>query len=155
MREITIKRKKVGFIVQGLSLVKGMKDFKKSISLGRDSRILKDILDENETALKTCKPEKYDELENEFRRLKQSLAKESEAKGLENIDSNEIGALVLLTWPKADAWLKLNREYNENVARISNEQVTVEVHTELTEKDFPKCAEDVMIAEALSYFLKE
>ena len=153
--KLSIKRKEVPFIVSGLSQVKGMKDFTKAISLGRDSRVLKGIQDDTEEAIKKCKPDNYDELLDELNDLKRKKAQEIAMKEGEVVNDNVINTHVLLTWEKGKDWLKCNKEYNQAAEAISNEIIVVDVHTELTEKDFPKSAEDVSVAEVLSYFLKE
>jgi len=155
MKKLSIKRKDVPFIVNGLAQMKGLKDFRKAISLGRDSRILKGIQDDTEDAIKKCKPDNFDTLSDEFRDLKQKKAKEIELQDGEVVNDNVVGTHVLLTWGKAKEWQKANKDYNESADAILNELIEVEVHSELAEKDFPKSAADVSVAEVLTYFLKE
>lgn len=153
--KVTLRRKQLPFIIAGLAQVKGMKDFRKAISLGRDSRALKACQDDSEAALKACKPENFDSLLDELRELKAAKAKEFVPKEGEVINENAITAHVLTHWTKTKEWVKANKDYNDATEAIANEIIDIEVHTELSESDFPKCAEDVDIAEVLSYFMKE
>jgi len=155
MKKLTLKRKEIPNIIVGLGKVTGMKDFKKSISLGRDRRMLKGIQDETEDAMKICKPESYDGLLEEYNGLKQKKAKEFELKDGETVNENAIGSHVMLTWSKSKDWTKVIKDYDEAVAALGNEEVELEVHTELLEKDIPKSAEDVSVAEILGYFVKD
>lgn len=153
MKKITIKRKAVVLIASGLSTLKGIKDFKKSITLGRDVRVLKGIQEETETAIKNCKPENYDVLAEELRDLKQKKAKEFEIKDGEILNDRAIGEHVLLTWSKSAVWAKANKDYNDRAEAIYNETVDIELHTEkIEEKDFEKRPTDVTVGEVLSYF---
>jgi len=154
MKKLSIRRKEVILIANGLSQLKGIKDFKKSITLGRDLRLLKSIQEKTEEALKFCKPENIDELSVEFRELKQKKAKEFELKDGEVLNDGAIGSHVLLLWPNAAAWTKANMDYNERYEAIQNEEIKVEFHTEkIEEKDFEKKPTDVSIGEVLSYFI--
>lgn len=154
MKKLSIRRKEVILIANGLSQLKGIKDFKKSITLGRDVRLLKSIQEKTEEALKFCKPENIDELSVEFRELKQKKAKEFELKDGEVLNDAAIGSHVLLLWPKAVAWTKANMDYNERYEAIQNEEIEVELHTEkIEEKDFEKKPTDVSTGEVLSYFI--
>jgi hypothetical protein len=152
--EVILKRKEVPAIVRALGQVKGMKDFKKAISLSRDLRILRKIVEETEEASKTCKPENFDSLAEEFRNLKFKKAKEFELKDGEILNEQAINAHVLLTWPNAKKFNDAQKSYTIEIEGLSNQEITIDLHTELTEKDLPKCAEDIAIAEALSYFIK-
>lgn len=152
--KVTLKRKEVPAIVAALAEVKGMKDFKKAISLGRDSRVLKGIQEETEAAIKAATPENYEQLSTELRDLKTKKAKEFELKEGELINEQALTTHVLIFWPNTGKWQAANKAFNESVESIYNEKIEIDFHTELGEKDLPKCAEDVKIAEALSYFMK-
>lgn len=153
MKKLTIKRKEVILIANGLSALTGIKDFKKTISLGRDIRLLKKIQEETETALKACKPEKYDQLSDEFNKLKQEKANELGTEK-ELLSANVIGEHVMLLWSKSDSWNKANEDYNKRYSDIVNEEVEVELFTDtITEKDFDKKPNTVAVGEVLSYFM--
>lgn len=152
--KLTLKRKEVPAIVAALAEVKGMKDFKKAISLGRDSRALKGIQEETEAAIKAATPENFEQLTAELRDLKTKKAKEFDLKDGELINEQALTAHVLIFWPNAGKWQAANKAFNESVESIYNEKIKIDLHTELTDKDLPKCAEDVKVAEALSYFMK-
>lgn len=152
--KVTLKRKEVPAIVAALAEVKGMKDFKKAISLGRDSRALKGIQEETEAAIKAATPENFDTLSTEIRDLKAKKAKEFDLKEGELLNEQALTAHVLIMWPKAGEWQAANKAFNESVESIYNEKIEIDLHTELADKDLPKCAEDVRVAEALSYFMK-
>ena len=153
MGTIKIKRKQIQYVIEGLSLVVGMKDYRKGISLGLDSRVLKDAQSDIETALNNCKPDNYDVLLEEFQELQRKKASEYNVNEGEIINENGIISHILLSWDKAKEWSKVNTEYNKEIDRLRNEVIDIDVHTELTIEDFPKCAVDVRIAEALTYFL--
>lgn len=150
----TLKRKEVPGIISALAEVKGMKDFRKAISLGRDSRKLKEIQEETEAAIKAATPENYQQLANELRDLKSKKAKEFDLKDGELLNEQALSAHVMIMWPNAGKWQAANKAFNESIEAIYSEKVEIEFHTELSDKDLPKCAEDVRIAEALSYFVK-
>ena len=152
--KVTLKRKEVPAIVAALAEVKGMKDFKKAISLGRDSRVLKGVQEETEAAIKAATPENYEQLTTELRDLKTKKAKEFDLKDGELINEQALTAHVLIFWPNTGKWQAANKTFNERVEAIYNEKIEIELHTELADKDLPKCAEDVRVAEALSYFMK-
>lgn len=152
--KIQIKRKEVGSLISGLGQVKGMTNFMKAISLGRDLRALKALQDENEAAIKACKPEGYDELHQELQELVRTKAKEYKVKDAEILNESAITAHVLLTWEKSAEWRDLTKQYNQNIENISNQAVEFDAHTELEEKDVPKCAEDIAVAEVLALFMK-
>lgn len=153
MKKLTIKRKEVMLIATGLSQLKGIKDFKKSITLGRDVRMLKGIQEKTEEALKFCKPEDLDELTEEFQQLKQKKSKEIELKEGEVLNDNALGGHVMLLWPKAADWTKASKAYNDRYEAILNQEIEIEFHTEkIEEKDFDKKPTDVATGEVLSYF---
>lgn len=153
--KLNIKRKEIPFIVNGLSQVTGMKDTKKSLNIGRDIRTLKAEMEITEDSVKAAKPDNYDQLLSELQELKQNKAAEyKNLKEGEVLNENAITSHVLLTWEKAKEWAQATKEYNERLDAISNETVELDMHTELTDADLPKCADNVQIAEVLSYFMK-
>ena len=152
--KVTLRRKHLPFIIDGLAQVKGMKDFKKAISLGMDSRALKGIQEETDAAIKAATPENFDALSTEIRDLKAKKAKEFDLKDGELLNEQALTAHVLIMWPKAGEWQAANKSFNESVESIYNEKIEIDLYTELTDKDLPKCSEDVRVAEALSYFMK-
>ncbi|HET6558057.1 MAG TPA: hypothetical protein VFG54_12130 [Prolixibacteraceae bacterium] len=157
MGQITIKRKRIAGILNALGQIKGMKEAMKSISLGRDIRALRQLMDEAEEALDRCKPENYETLAKELRELKQKKAREIEPSLKEGEVVNEqiVTSHVFLTWPKVNKWMEMTREYEAAEREIMNTEVEVVLHTEFVEKDLPKAVEDAAVAEALSYFMKE
>lgn len=153
MKKLSITCNEVAFLIQGLSQLKGMKDFKKAIALGDDIRKLRNAQKAIEEAVKLKKPEKYDALLKEFQELKQKKAKEFGDVEGEILSGEEIGAHVMLVWPKAKDWNAVNREYQEALTNIGNETIELELQTEkLVAADFEKKALDASMGEVLSYF---
>lgn len=149
-----IKRKEIPGIIAGVQQVNGMKDFMKAISLGRDIRALKAINDETDAALKSTKPEQFDELQAELTELVQKKAAEIKTKDGELVNEQAITNHVLNLWPKAKDWRACNNQYNEAYASIQNQEIDFENHTILEEKDLSKSVENIAIAEVISLFMK-
>jgi len=151
--KLEITRNEVPFLINGLSQLKGMKDWKKAIGLGDDLRKLRKIQKETEAAAKMCKPEKYDELAVEFQeRCKKKAAELGEKEG-ELLSEPEIGTHVMLAWNRSMEWTTNNRHYQEAIQELSIQVVEIELQTEkLAESDFEKKAIDSSLGEVLSYF---
>lgn len=151
--KLEITRNEVPFLINGLSQLKGMKDWKKAISLGDDLRRLRKIQKETDAAAKMCKPEKYDELAAEFQeRCKRKAGELGDHPG-ELFSEADIGTHVMLAWSRSMEWTTNNRHYQEAINELSVEVVEIELQTErLTESDFEKKSIDSSLGEVLSYF---
>ena len=153
MKKLKIKRHELPAIIEGLIQIKGMKDYRKAITLGDDRRTLRKEQEKTEESAKMCKPSDYDALEKEFRELKAKKAKEFGDNEGEIINDNVVGAHVMLVWPKAAAWNQANINYQEAINKISNEEVEITLQTDkLDSKDFDMKLIDMKLAEVLSYF---
>ena len=151
--KLEIRRNEIPFIINGLSQLKGMKDWKKAIALGDDIRKLRKVQQETEEAAKLCKPENYEDLAYQFQeRCKRKASEMEEKEGL-LLNESEIGTHVMLTWEKSKQWTECNRHYQEAIQELSLQRVEIELQTEtLSEKDFDKKTIDSNLAEVLSYF---
>lgn len=151
--KLEAKRNEIPFIINGLSQLKGMKEWKKAISLGDDLRKLRKVQQETEEAAKLCKPENYDNLAASFHERCKRKAAEMDEKEGELFSESEIGTHIMLTWDRSLEWTKSNQQYQEAINDLSNQRVSIELQTEnLTEKDFEKKSIDSTLAEVLSYF---
>lgn len=149
-----LKRKEINGIIAELQGVTGLKDWKKAISLGRDVRVLKGIQDETDTALKSTKPEGYDELQAELTALVQKKASEIKLQEGQILMEKPLIDSVLTTWEKALEYKRLTKEYDESYKAIQNEEVEIDNHTTLTEADLPKTVGSVGMAEVLGLFME-
>lgn len=151
--KLEAKRNEIPFIINGLSQLKGIKDWKKAIALGDDLRKLRKVQQETEEAAKICKPENYDDLAGQFQERCKQKASEMEEKQGELFSESEIGTHVMLTWERSQEWTNCNRDYQEAIQELSTQKIEIELQTEnLTEKDFDKKSIDSNLAEVLSYF---